>query len=268
LSGNIIFESFPKKIEDLMFNEGLVSIIMPAWKADQFISEAIQSVIGQTYDNWELLIVDDCSPDSTVEVVEKFCETDSRITLLKQYKNQGPASARNLALQKAEGRWIAFLDSDDVWSNKKLEAQLVFHQSTSAVLSFTGYSRFTGEQRSGRAINVPSKLNYHQLLRNTCIATSTVLIDRRLSGSFVMKNTYYDDFVCWLDMLRGGSFAVGLNQPLMKYRVLPGSVSRNKIKSAMEVWKILRTFEGLTLSASLMCFISYAFHGILKYARF
>ena len=210
-----------------MFTEGLVSIIMPAWKAELYISDAIRSVIAQTYQNWELLVVDDCSTDGTIGVVEKFCEMDSRVILLKQSSNQGPACARNVGIEKARGRWVAFLDSDDLWSRSKLKEQLAFHKSSGAVISFTGYSRFKADGRCGRVINVPPKLNYHQLLGDTCIATSTVVVDRNLSGEFFMQETvYYDDFVCWLDLLREGKFAAGLDQPMMKYRVLPVSIPK------------------------------------------
>lgn len=246
----------------------LVSIVMPAWKAERYIGETIESVIAQTYTNWELMVVDDCSPDDTSVIVEKYCKCDNRIKLIKNKRNGGPAYARNRALKQARGRWIAFLDSDDLWDEQKLHKQISFHKTQGSVLTYTEYRRFQENKRSGKVVSIPQSLTYFELLGNTAIATSTVMIDRNISGPLHMKNIYYDDFGCWLDLLRVGGKAFGLRMCLMEYRVLSKSVSRNKIKSSIEVWKILRETEGLSLFMTLKCFTSYAFRAVLKYAIF
>ncbi|MBL18730.1 MAG: glycosyl transferase [Flavobacteriaceae bacterium] len=250
------------------FKNNLISIVMPCWKAEKFISESINSVINQTYGNWELLIVDDCSPDNTAKIVENYCKLDSRIKIFRQSQNGGPARARNRALDAAKGRWVAFLDCDDIWDKAKLERQLSFHKDVRTVLTFTSFRRFGNSKRVGREIPVPKFLDYSALLGNTAIATSTVLIDRSLSGHFCMKPIYYDDFGCWLDLLRYGQRAAGLNECLMEYRVITGSVSRNKLTSAIEVWKTMRITERLSLIASIRHFSMYALRGIFKYSRF
>ena len=251
------------------FEPDLVSIITPAWRAAGYIEETIASVQAQTYSNWEMLIVDDFSPDNTCEVIEEHCTKDDRIHLIRLPQNGGPAKARNCALRKAHGRWIAFLDSDDLWLPTKLETQLAFHQVQGAYISFTDYRRISADNRStGRLIQVPARLSYSGLLSNTAIATSTVLIDRQLTGEFEMKPIYYDDFGCWLEILRLGGFASGLNVDLMRYRVMMGSVSRNKWRSAKEVWKTYREVEKLNMLRSLWHFGNYCLNALKKYRRF
>jgi teichuronic acid biosynthesis glycosyltransferase TuaG len=246
----------------------LVSIVMPAWKAESHIADSIESVIAQTYQKWELIVVDDCSPDNTSLKVQSYSEQDSRIKLIKSKLNGGPANARNLALRIAKGRWIAFLDSDDVWDKEKLASQLLFHEDKRAVLTYTGFQRFAGNNRYGKVVQVPESLTYFELLGNTAIATSTVIVDRTISGDFLMKNIYYDDFGCWLDLLKGGQKAYGLQLCLMRYRVLAGSVSRNKIKSSFEVWKVYRKTESLGLLISLKYFALYFIHAVAKHSKF
>lgn len=248
---------------------GLVSIITPAWNAADFIADAITSVQEQSYCDWELLIVDDCSSDDTCKIIESFAEKDGRVRLIRQPRNYGPAAARNSALRQASGRWVAFLDSDDFWLPEKLEKQVAFHADCGGPLSFTAYRRISVDGQSlGHLILVPRWLNYWGLLKNTAIATSTVLIDRECTGDFEMQPTYYDDFVCWLRLLRSGGCAAGLNEDLMRYRVVKGSVSRNKWRSALEVWKTYRGVERLNLFRSMWVFCFYGLNAIRKYRRF
>lgn len=251
------------------FSEDLISIIMPAYCAKSTIGEAIQSVLEQTYPNWELIVANDCSPDDTALIVEAFSRQDKRVMLVNAEINGGPATARNLALCKARGRWIAFLDSDDFWLPTKLSKTIEFAKLNDSALTYTGYKRVNADCTvTGDYISAPSSLNYYQLLGNTAINTSTVLIDRSKTGVFFMKNTYYDDFACWLDILKRGFIAYGLNVDLTRYRVLSGSVSRNKIKSAFEVWKAYRNVESLGLVMSSKYFVTYALNAFLKYKSF
>lgn len=253
----------------LDFVDSFVSIITPAYRAARFIGETIRSVQAQTYREFEMLVVDDCSPDETAAVVERFAATDARIRLLRQPANGGPAAARNRALAEARGRWIAFLDSDDLWLPEKLERQLAFHRAQGAKISYTEFRRVAADgSRVGRRIAVPDWLDYDRLLCNTGIATSTVIVDRARTGPFRMKKTYYDDYACWLELLRSGGRAVGLREDLMRYRVLGGSVSRNKLKSARHVWRTYREVEGLGLLRSAWAFVNYAGRAAVKYGRF
>ncbi|WP_412478017.1 glycosyltransferase family 2 protein [Azonexus sp. IMCC34839] len=244
----------------------MVSIITPAYRCADVVAETIKSVIAQTYPHWELLIAEDCSPDSTRKVIERWTTVDHRIKLIKLDHNVGPAMARNAALDRAQGRWIAFLDSDDLWLPQKLEQCLEFARMRDAAFVFTGFRRIPlagGEP--GRYISVPATLGYRQLLGNTAIATSTVMLDTACIGRIRMRKTYYDDFDCWLQVVKKGITAHGLDADLMRYRVMEKSVSRNKGKSALKVWRAYRDMEGLSIPLSIWYFIQYAVRGVLKY---
>jgi teichuronic acid biosynthesis glycosyltransferase TuaG len=249
--------------------DDLVSIITPAWRAAAVIPATIESVLAQTYGSWEMLVADDCSPDDTREVVSRWVAREPRIRLLALDRNGGPAQARNAAIAQATGRWLAFLDSDDLWLPAKLERTLAHARAMRAALTFTGYRRISHDgNRTGAYIGVPGTLDYRQLLGHTAIATSTVLLDRHLCGEVRMKKVFYDDFACWLEILKRGHIAHGLDEDLMRYRVLPKSVSRNKKRSAQEVWKAYRDVEHLGPAESAWHFTRYAFHAMRKYRQF
>lgn len=252
-----------------MHEDNRVSIIMPAYNAERFIGEAVESVQAQGFENWELLVADDRSTDRTVAIVKSIALNDPRVRVLISEKNGGPAAARNLAIQSAGGRYIAFLDSDDVWLPQKLETQLEFMRSSNTALTYTRYRRIDEDGIVvGHLVSVPSQLNYQQLLRNTAIVTSTVMIDRSLVGDFHMKHTYYDDYALWLEIVRRGFVAKGLRQDLTRYRVVGNSVSRKKGKSALMVWRTYRDVENLGLLRSMWSFSGYIWNAICKYRRF
>lgn len=249
-------------------SDHLVSIVTPAYNAARFIGESINSVLAQTYPHWEMIIVDDCSKDNTRELVEQYTQKDPRIRLLKQSKNGGPALARDMAIQAAKGRYIAFLDTDDLWLPTKLEDQLKFMEEKVAAISFTGFRRMTeiGDV-VGRLIPVPDYLTYSQSLKNTALATSTVVVDRETTGPLEMKEAPCDDFVLWSDILNRGFVAYGLKKELMRYRVVSSSWSRNKFKYAKKVWDTYR-YMGLSVPYTCWCFTHYAVRAWLKYRKF
>jgi teichuronic acid biosynthesis glycosyltransferase TuaG len=246
-----------------------VSIVTPAYNAERFLADTIASVRAQTVGDWELLVADDCSRDGTRAVVEKVSALDARVRLIPLDRNAGPAMARQAAVDAARGRYIAFLDSDDQWLPQKLERQLAFMQRHGAALSFTGFRRVSIDgARLGRRIHVPARLTYHQLLGNTAIATSTAVIDRERSGPFRMVKTYYDDFALWLEITRRGFPAFGLDEDLMRYRVVGGSVSRHKGRSALMVWRTYREVERLGVARASWSFARYAVNALRKYRAF
>ena len=249
--------------------EPLVSIIMPAYNAEDTIKESVKSVLDQTYTNWELLIADDCSSDTTREILNSYAKIDNRILPVFLNENGGPARARNASLQKSSGELIAFLDSDDMWLSNKLEICIEALIASNAAICFTGFRRVSSDgDKIGHYISVPESTTYKKVLGGNVIATSTVLINKSLSGDFRMKETFYDDFDCWLQILKSGRSAIGVDIDLMRYRVLEGSVSRNKFKSSIEVWKALRNLEKIRLLPAIKYFISYAIKGYLKYRKF
>lgn len=246
----------------------LVSIITPAYRCAGVVGETIQSVLDQTHSNWELLIAEDCSPDDTAAVIEQWCRKDARIRLIRMPANGGPALARNAAIQAARGRWLAFLDSDDLWLPRKLELALRFARERQAPFVFTGFRRMSADgTRVGHYIRAPRTLTYRQLLGNTAIATSTVMVDRGAVPQVVMRKTFYDDFDCWLQILKGGHVAHGLDEDLMRYRVMAQSVSRGKRRSASMVWRAYRELEGMSVPVAAWYFGQYALRGMLKYSR-
>ncbi len=247
----------------------LVSIITPSWNVENLIGETIKSVQAQTMVDWELLVADDRSTDQTVSVVERHGASDPRIKLIRQPRNGGPALARQAAIEQAQGRFVAFLDSDDLWLPVKLERQIAFAQKTRAALSFTAFRRIdeTGSI-TGRLIEVPNSLTYDQLLKNTSIATLTALVDREVTGNIAMKNEPYDDFCLWLSILKPGRVAYGLNEDLARYRVRGHSVSSRPLRSAGWVWHIYRNVEQLPLARSAWCFAHWSARAWLKRRKF
>ena len=246
--------------------EGLVSIIMPSYNAARFIGESINSVLLQTYSNWELLIVDDCSKDNSVEVVRKFANIDKRVVLFSLEKNVGAAAARNVAIEHAQGQYIAFLDSDDVWDEYKLEKQLAFMKQYSYVFTFSNYYVMEENgKKTENIVKVPSSLSYHQYLRNTIIGCLTVIIDRQQTGDFKMpliKSSH--DMTLWLLIMKRGFKAYGLKDVLAGYRLVSTSNTAKKWKAAKDVWKVYREIEGLSVLYAAYCFCGYAINAVLK----
>ncbi|MDE2331172.1 MAG: glycosyltransferase family 2 protein [Bradyrhizobium sp.] len=247
----------------------LVSIITPSWNVERLIGETIASVQAQTFQDWELLIADDCSTDNTAAVIESHAAQDPRVKLIRQPRNGGPALARQAAIEQAKGRFIAFIDSDDLWLPTKLDRQLAFAREHRAVLSFTAFRRINEDGSvTGRLMEVPDSLTYEQLLKNTSIATLTALVDRDIAGTIAMKDEPYDDFCLWLSILRPGRVAYGLNQDLARYRVRGVSVSSRPLRSAGWVWYIYRNVERLSLIKSAWCFANWSARAWLKRRRF
>jgi teichuronic acid biosynthesis glycosyltransferase TuaG len=247
----------------------LVSIITPSWNVERLIGETIESVQAQTLGDWELLIADDCSTDKTAAVVEGYAAKDPRIKLIRQPRNGGPALARQAAIEQAQGRFIAFLDSDDLWLPAKLERQIAFARERRAALSFTAFRRINENGSvTGRLIPVPDSLSYQQLLENTSIATLTAIVDRDVAGNIAMKNEPYDDFCLWLSILKPGHLAYGLNEDLARYRVRGVSVSSRPLRSAGWVWHIYRHVERLSLVKSAWCFAHWSARAWLKRRQF
>ena len=246
--------------------EGLVSIIMPSYNAARFIGESINSVLLQTYSNWELLIVDDCSKDNSVEVVRKFANIDKRVVVFSLEKNVGAAAARNVAIEHAQGQYIAFLDSDDVWDEYKLEKQLAFMKQYSYVFTFSNYYVMEENgKKTENIVKVPSSLSYHQYLRNTIIGCLTVIIDRQQTGDFKMpliKSSH--DMALWLLIMKRGFKAYGLKDVLAGYRLVSTSNTAKKWKAAKDVWKVYREIEGLSVLYAAYCFCGYAINAVLK----
>jgi len=241
-----------------------VSIITPSYNSAKFIGRTIESVLSQSYSDWEMIIVDDCSRDKSVEVIKKYL--DDRIRLINLTDNRGAAFARNKALEVATGRFIAFLDSDDLWKSRKLEIQLNFMLENNYAFTFSSYECISEEGNSlNKVIVVPQVVSYGNYLKNTIIGCLTVIIDKSKVGDFRMPEIESShDMALWLLIMKRGFKAFGLNKVLSKYRLVDTSNTANKYKAAKDVWKVYREIEGLSFIKSIYCFVFYAFNAVYK----
>jgi teichuronic acid biosynthesis glycosyltransferase TuaG len=242
----------------------LVSIITPSYNSSRFIEECVGSVLSQTYDNWELLIVDDYSTDNSLQILKKY--NDKRIQLIELDKNVGAAESRNVAIRKAKGKYIAFLDSDDLWEPQKLEKQISFMETEDIAFSFSTYQPMSDdESKLYSIIHAPKIVTYSSYLKKTIIGCLTVIIDREKTGSFEMPNIRSShDMALWLLIMRRGFDAYGLDENLARYRIVSTSNTANKWRAAKDVWMVYRQFEKLSFFYSIWCFLNYAFNAIIK----
>lgn len=247
----------------------LVSVIMPAYNASEFIADSIQSVLEQTVSETELIVIDDCSTDETAAVVRRLAEADARIRLLPNERNLGTAQSRNRGLDHCRGTYAAFLDSDDIWHPKKLEKQLERIRETGADLVYTSYAIVDASgRRRCEDFLVPGSIDLDGLLKENVIGCSTVLLSHKAAGHFRFRNDFYhEDYVLWLQMLRSGCTAAGVREVLVDYRFHSDSRAANKLSSAAKRWQIYRSYLGLSRMKSIRYLSHYALAGLKKYKR-
>lgn len=244
------------------YQENLVSVIMPAHNAADTLAASMDSVLSQTYPEWELLVIDDASTDETRDIAEKYAEKDKRIRYMHQEQNQGVATARNCGIDAARGRYLAFLDSDDLWMPEKLEKQVAFMQSSGIAFSYHWYSQFIDDPiYPKRLIKTKKKVDYEELLQGNDIGCLTVMLNREKLPEFQMKRQYHEDYICWLDLLKGGVIAYSLAENLALYRLSRGSLSGNKLKSCIGTWHVYRDSQKLGIGRSLYFMVLYIWGG-------
>ncbi|MCM1189481.1 MAG: glycosyltransferase [bacterium] len=247
----------------------IISVIVPVYRAERFIEETLNCVAAQTYPHWELLLIDDAGGDGTVEKIEKYIREhdETRIRLLIQPENGGAARARNRGLKEASGRYIAYLDADDLWTSDKLERELNFMREHDAAFVFTGYE-FADEngRGTGKVVHVPGTLRYRQALSNTTIFTTTVMFDtEKIPKELLeMPNVKSEDTALWWKVLRNGYVAWGLDENLAKYRRAGKSLSSNKLKALRRIWNLYRNEEKLGIAASTMYFCLWAVRAVKR----
>ena len=245
-------------------SEVKVSIIIPVHNAKNYIAETVNSVLSQTENDWELILAENGSDDGTGEELERLSLTDERIRVLR-LTTKGAALARNEGLKVSKGRYIAFLDADDLWKPEKLEKEIRFMQETNAAFAFTGYE-FGDENAvpTGKIVRVPETLNHKQAMKNTTIFTSTVMFDTSLidKEKLFMPNIKSEDTALWWSVLRQGYLAHGLNENLVLYRRPAKSLSSNKIEALRRIWNLYRKWEKLSFFKSCWYFINWAFRAV------
>lgn len=245
--------------------EPLVSIITPCYNSADFIVPTLHSVLEQTYKNWELIVIDDCSKDNTCKIIEGFVQQNHNIKLIKLSQNGGVANARNVGLEHAKGKYVAFLDSDDIWLKEKLAKQVTYMEGQNLPMTFCAYNRIDEEGNIiSRKIEAPGSVNYRQLLSHNVIIFSTSLTLRSAIGDLKFKKAGHEDWIFWLDLFKKNISGYGINEALVLYRIRKGSVSANKLKVIGYTWKILRESEKLGFFESAYHFIKYAFSTVWK----
>lgn len=269
-----------------------VSVVMPAYNAEAFIADAIESVCGQTYPNWHLIVVDDCSTDETVRVAHERAERDPRIKIVRSPVNGGTSAARNLGLSHAVGRYVAFLDADDIWAAEKLDKQIAFMAQRKAGFSFTAYQKFNSAGLGGVITASPS-VSWRDMLKGNRIGCSTVMLDAQAFAQIrfptgpgrrdhhpvwrslldaerrmdLVEQGGREDYALWLSLLRNGGLAHGLDQPLVRYRVHEASKSARKLRAVAAQWVVYRDVEKIPRMRAAWYLGHYAVRGVMKALR-
>lgn len=250
----------------------MVSIVVPMHNAKKYIKDTVQSVLKQTYTNWELILVDDCSTDTTVESVEKLLgnlseELRARIKIILLKENVGAANTRNAGTETAKGQYLCFLDADDLWREDKLEKQIALMKEKKAAFSFTNYEFGDADAiGTGKIVHVPEKILYKQALQNTTIFTSTVMFDVAEIGlkQLLMPDVKSEDSALWFRLLRSGMVAYGLGENLVIYRRPANSLSSNKVEAIRRIWNLYRKEERLSFLYSAYNLFFWAWRAVWR----
>lgn len=263
----IIHIDYDRKMEQ---NNPLVSVVIPAYNAEKFIHQTISSVLEQTFPGQiEILVVDDASADGTEAVVRAIQPENNRVLrYFKNEENKGVAATRNYGVQQAGGDYVAFLDADDWWTKDKIEKQLqLLEQSQEEYcFCFSGRELMNAEGKSlGKTIPAPERVTFQKMLRTDYVTCSSVLIKRELALAYPMEyDQFCEDYICWMRILKDHGAAAGINEPLVKYRIVAGSKSNNKLKQAAMHYRSLRII-GLGPIQAAFRMVSYTYNGIKKY---
>lgn len=244
-----------------------LSVIMPVYNASDFLRQTIESVLNQTYSDFEFIAVDDCSTDNSYEILLEYARSDSRIKVYKKEKNSGVSYTRNFAVSKASSEYIALIDSDDLWTKDKLQKQMkLIEEYPETDMCYTG-SAFvdTDSVMSDFVFRVPTVVDYKKLLKQNVASCSSVLIKREWLIKYPMAyDNMHEDFAVWLSVLKDGAIARGIDEPLLIYRVAKNSKSGNKFKSMGMAYRVYK-YMGLNFFSRMYYMTSYIVTGIRKH---
>lgn len=245
-----------------------ISIIMPVYNCERFVGQAIESIKRQTLKNWQLIIVNDGSTDESISEINKaILNCNEQVVLINLKENLGVANARNIALKEADGRYIAYLDSDDIWKDNKLEKQLKFMQENNVVFSYTNYSRITEKGEFIKEVKTPEKVEYKELLRNTIMLTSTIMLDTKYIEKKDLKMPNMkrsEDTQTWLNILKKNFTAYGLCDNLTEYRNRKGSTSSYRIDGLKKIWNVYRNYQKIGRIKSTYYIVLHYMNAIKK----
>ena len=241
-----------------------VSIITPSYNSEKYISKTIESVLAQSYQNWEMIIVDDCSTDNSLEITEAYTKKDSRIKSIRLKRNSGPAQARNKAIKEASGKYIAFLDSDDIWFPDKLEKQIIFLTENHLVITYSAYETMDENSKYINTRNIQRTITYKDMLKSNHIGNLTGIYDTEFFGKVSMQEHGHEDYILWLALLKQIESTKGIPESLAKYRITSNSISSNKLKVLKWQWHIYRDIEKLGIFQSAYTMMWYVFYALKK----
>lgn len=252
-----------------MTKQPLISVITPCYNAERFIDSCIQSVLSQTYKNWELILVDDCSTDDTLNKIQMYSKLDNRIKYYTTKRTSGgPSHPRNIGITTCTGDFVAFLDADDLWLPEKLSEQIEFALENNYQFVYSNYEKISSEGfRQGRRLRMKAEVDYKYMLRTCEIPCLTVLIHKNLIKNRLFKEFGKEDYLLWLEILRTGVKAYNTGRVHALYRQQDSSRSSNKIKMLYEQWIILRDFQKISFFQSCFDLFFYVIRGLQKYFR-
>lgn len=248
----------------------LVSVVTPCYNASRFIADTIRSVQAQSYQNWEMLITDDCSTDNSRDIINEFAKKDPRIKLYKTELNSGhPSTPRNISLKHAKGEYVAFLDADDMWKHNKLEKHIAFIKQENCEISST-YCEIIDEngQQKGQIMRIKPKADYYDMLKNYELLSPTIICSKRIADKLYFPNCEQEDYVAWLSVLKHnirGGYIINLTEALSYYRVVAGSRSRNKLHMLKVKMHILHYVEKQSVIKTMYYVLVSILYYIKKY---
>ena len=246
--------------------QALCSVIIPVHNSEYYVAEAIRSALNQTYKNLEIIIIDDASEDSSREIIKGFILNNDFVRLVELPENNGTAFARNIGLQTAKGKFIAFLDSDDIWLPTKIENQILVMETSGCDLTFTAYEMIDENGNFIKRRNIKQKISFSDLLKENSIIFSSVVCRAAAVRTVKFDETvFHEDYLYLLNLLKNNKKFYGLDEILMRYRVHGTGKSFNKVNAAIQRWKIYRDYLHLGFFTSLYYFTIYACNGVLKY---
>jgi glycosyltransferase involved in cell wall biosynthesis len=248
----------------------LVSIIIPTYNTEKFIRDTLQSVQNQTYQNWEMILVDDASTDKTVSVIEEFAKKDSRIKLFKLEKNSGNGFARNIAVEKASGKYIAYLDADDLWFPEKLEKQIEFLKANNLPFTFSFYDCIDEEGNLlKRRVEAPINLTYSKLFFCNYVGNLTAIYDADYFGKIILEATQKrQDWRLWLTILKQIQVTKPVPEPLAFYRIRKNSISSSKFKLIKHNFGVYREFHKFNFVFSVLLMTRFLFTQLIIKPRY
>jgi len=245
-------------------NNKIVSVIVPVYNGEKYIVETIKSILNQSYENIEIIICDNNSTDNTLTLLKKF-KKEKNIQIVN-CKKKGVSHARNMAIEKAKGDYIAFLDSDDLWYKNKIKKQIEFMENNNVDLCYCKYDYIdnNSKQLSRKPRKIQLKATYQSLLKDNYIGTLTVVINKEKVKDIAFKEIHHEDLVLWLNLIKQRYNFMGIKEVLASYRVSDNSLSSNKKQSAMWRYNIYRKVEGFSFFKSMYYFTIYAINSVIK----